>query len=197
MTQAVIFDLFGTLVPAFSSEEAADGYGTVADALGVSREAFMRRWEEWAEPRGTGELSVEECFLRTCRALDVEGDLEAFLELRRGFLQRQIVPLRGATDALAAAGRRVGRVGLLSNCSSDVPAVFAETALASLVDDAVFSCSVGLAKPDERIFHLAAERLGVPPDRCLFVDDREENLAAARSVGMDVAPAGDFSRLPL
>jgi putative hydrolase of the HAD superfamily len=192
----VIFDLFGTLVPAFSSEEAADGYGTVADEFGVEREAFMRRWEEWAELRGTGELSVEECFLRTCRALGVEGDIEAFHELRHGFLQRQIVPLPGAVEALAAAGRR-GRVGLLSNCSSDVPAVFAETALAPLVDDAVFSCSVGLAKPDERIFHLAAQRLGVPPDRCLLVDDREENLAAANSVGMEVAPAADLSRLPL
>ena len=193
----MIFDLFGTLVPAFSSEEAADGYVTVADDLGVSREAFMRRWEEWAELRGTGELSVEECFLRTCRALGVEGDLEAFLELRRGFLQRQIVPLPGAAEALAAAGRGGGRVGLLSNCSSDVPAVFAETALAPLLDDAVFSCSVALAKPDERIFHLAAKRLGVPPDRCLLVDDREENLEAARRVGMDVAPAEDLRRLPL
>lgn len=192
----MIFDLFGTLVPAFSSEEAADGYGSVADALGVSREAFMLRWEEWAEPRGTGELSVEECFLRTCRALGVQGDADAFLELRRGFLERQIVPLPGATEALAEAGRR-GRVGLLSNCSSDVPAVFAETGLAPLVDDAVFSCSVGLAKPDERIFHLAAERLGLPPDRCLFVDDREENLEAAHRVGMDVAPAEDLRRLPL
>jgi putative hydrolase of the HAD superfamily len=193
----VIFDLFGTLVPAFSSEEAADGYGAVADDLGVSREAFMLRWMEWAEPRGTGELSVEECFLRTCRALGVDGDLEGFLELRHGFLRQQIAPLPGAVDALGAAGRHGGRVGLLSNCSSDVPAVFAETPLAPLVDDAVFSCSVGLAKPDERIFHLAAGRLGVPPDRCLFVDDREENLAAARSVGMDVAPAEDLSRLPL
>jgi putative hydrolase of the HAD superfamily len=193
----VIFDLFGTLVPAFSSEEAADGYGAVADALGVSREAFMLRWMEWVEPRGTGELSVEECFLRTCRALGVEGDLEGFLELRQGFLQQQIVPLPGAIDALREAGRHSGRVGLLSNCSSDVPAVFAETTLAPLVDDAVFSCSVGLAKPDERIFHLAADRLGLPPDRCLFVDDREENLAAARSLGMDVAHAEDLRRLPL
>lgn len=197
MTQAVIFDLFGTLVPAFSSEEAVDGYGSVADDLGVEREAFMRRWEEWAEPRGTGELSVEECFLRTCRALGVEGDVEAFLDLRRGFLRRQIAPFPDAVETLAEAGRRGLRVGLLSNCSSDVPAVFAETELALLVDDAVFSCSVGLAKPDERIFHLAAERLGVAPEDCLLVDDREENLEAARRVGMDAALAGELSRLPL
>jgi putative hydrolase of the HAD superfamily len=193
----VIFDLFGTLVPAFSSEEAADGYGTVADDLGVSRETFMLRWEEWAEPRGTGELSVEECFLRTCRALGVEGDLEGFLELRRRFLQGQIVPLPGAVEALAEAARRGSRVSLLSNCSSDVPAVVAETALAPLLDDAVFSCSVGLAKPDERIFRLAAERLGIAPQNCLFIDDREENLEAAVRVGMDAAPAADLSRLEL
>lgn len=193
----MIFDLFGTLVPAFSSEEAADGYGSVADALGVERAAFMSRWEEWADPRGTGELSVEDCFERTCRALGVRGDVRAFLDLRRGFLRRQVVPFPGATETLEAAKRRAGRVGLLSNCSSDVPGVFAETALAALVDDAVFSCDVGLAKPDRRIFLLAADRLGVDPEDCLFVDDREENLEAARRVGMAPALAGDLSGLPL
>jgi putative hydrolase of the HAD superfamily len=193
----VIFDLFGTLVPAFSSEEAADGYGAVAERLGVDRQAFMSRWEALGDPRGTGEISVEDCFASVCEDLGVQGNLESFLELRRGFLRGQIVPFDGAAEALAAARSGGLRVGLLSNCSSDVPAVFAETVLAPLVDDAVFSCSVGLAKPDERIFRLAAERIGVAAESCLFVDDREENLEAARRVGMDSAPAGELSRLRL
>lgn len=189
--RAVLFDLFGTLVPAFSAEEAADGYGSVADRLGVRREAFLRAWERWAEPRGTGELTVEECFSRACRELEVEGDAEAFLALRRRFLRSQIVPLPGALEVVAEARRRAGQAALLSNCSSDVPAVVRATPLAALLDDAVFSCEVGLAKPDERIFALAARRLGLPPEACLLADDRPENVAAARRLGMAAVQVGE------
>ena len=41
-----------------------------------------------------------------------------------------------------------------------------------------------MAKPDAAIFRLAAERLGVAPAECVFVDDWDQNIAAARSIGM-------------
>lgn len=49
---------------------------------------------------------------------------------------------------------------------------------------AVVSSEVGLRKPDPDIYLLAAERVGVDPARCVFVDDLEVNLAAARELGM-------------
>ena len=53
-----------------------------------------------------------------------------------------------------------------------------------LFDDIVCSAEVGMAKPEPTIFRLAADRLGVPPERCVFVDDFDQNIAAAESVGM-------------
>jgi HAD superfamily hydrolase (TIGR01509 family) len=47
------------------------------------------------------------------------------------------------------------------------------------------SCLTGVRKPDERAYTGAAEALGVAPAACVFVDDREDNCAAARAVGMD------------
>ncbi|MEQ4725987.1 HAD-IA family hydrolase [Nonomuraea sp. B19D2] len=44
----------------------------------------------------------------------------------------------------------------------------------------VSSARVGMAKPDRRIYEVA----GAVPERCLFVDDRLENVEAARSLGM-------------
>jgi putative hydrolase of the HAD superfamily len=43
---------------------------------------------------------------------------------------------------------------------------------------------VGLHKPEPEIFHLGAERLGVPPEECVFVDDLRENCEGAEAVGM-------------
>ena len=50
-----------------------------------------------------------------------------------------------------------------------------------LVVDSAF---VGMRKPDRAIYELTVERLGVPADECLFVDDFAHNCAAAREVGM-------------
>lgn len=56
--------------------------------------------------------------------------------------------------------------------------------MAAHFDDVVISAEVGLRKPDPAIFHLAAERLAVPVDACVFVDDLDVNVEVARSLGM-------------
>jgi FMN phosphatase YigB (HAD superfamily) len=48
----------------------------------------------------------------------------------------------------------------------------------------VISGEVGLRKPDRAVFLLVAERLGLPPHRCVFVDDTKGNVKAAEAVGM-------------
>jgi FMN phosphatase YigB (HAD superfamily) len=48
----------------------------------------------------------------------------------------------------------------------------------------VISGEVGLHKPQPEIFALAAERVGVEPRDCVFVDDLRENCAGAEEVGM-------------
>ncbi|MGH3556228.1 MAG: HAD family hydrolase [Mycobacterium sp.] len=48
----------------------------------------------------------------------------------------------------------------------------------------VVSSDVGLRKPDRDIYLLAADRIGVEPAKCVFVDDLEVNLAPARELGM-------------
>lgn len=47
-----------------------------------------------------------------------------------------------------------------------------------------YSCAIGVAKPDHRAFEIAAESLGVTLADCLFIDDTEVNVLAAREVGM-------------
>jgi putative hydrolase of the HAD superfamily len=49
---------------------------------------------------------------------------------------------------------------------------------------AMSSCYVGLRKPDLAIYRRALDILGRPPERILFIDDREENVASARAAGM-------------
>ena len=53
-----------------------------------------------------------------------------------------------------------------------------------LFDDIISSAEVGMAKPEPEIFRLAAGRLGLDPAECVFVDDWDPNIEAAKAVGM-------------
>jgi putative hydrolase of the HAD superfamily len=53
-----------------------------------------------------------------------------------------------------------------------------------LFDAVVISAEVGMRKPEERIFLLAAELLSLAPAECVFIDDIQENITAAEAAGL-------------
>jgi putative hydrolase of the HAD superfamily len=86
--------------------------------------------------------------------------------------------------AATAMARAAGiRTGLLSNSWGD--SGYERSRFGELFDAVVISAEVGLRKPDPEIFLLAAERIGVPPAECVFVDDLLHNAEGARAVGME------------
>ena len=86
-------------------------------------------------------------------------------------------------DAVTRARAAGIRTGLLSNSWGD--SGYERSAFRELFDAVVISAEVGLRKPDPAIFLLAAERIGVPPEECVFVDDLLHNAEGARAVGME------------
>jgi HAD superfamily hydrolase (TIGR01509 family) len=87
-------------------------------------------------------------------------------------------------------------VAVVSNIAWDVRNVFRHHGLAELVDEFVMSYVEGVAKPDPKIFRLACQRLGIPPERALMVGDSPENDGGAASVGcatviVDPVPTGE------
>ncbi len=54
----------------------------------------------------------------------------------------------------------------------------------SLFDRVFLSYEMGLKKPDRRIYEQAVAEIGAQPEQCLFFDDLEENLNAAKEVGL-------------
>jgi putative hydrolase of the HAD superfamily len=85
----------------------------------------------------------------------------------------------GAVKELRAAGMLTG---LISNSWST--AHYDRQLLAELFDTAVISGEVHMHKPQPEIYRLAADRLGLKPSQCIFVDDLRENCEGAEAVGM-------------
>ena len=72
----------------------------------------------------------------------------------------------------------------LSNYSCWYRLIEDKLALSRYVAWDFVSCRTGLRKPAAEAYRFAADRLGVRPGECVFVDDRETNVAGALAVGM-------------
>ncbi|MFD9499973.1 HAD family hydrolase [Streptomyces sp. NPDC060035] len=90
----------------------------------------------------------------------------------------------GDVLALLAAARQRVPVVLVSNATTRLEADLAQLKLTDAVDAVVNTARIGMAKPDPRVYQIAAQRAGVPASRCLFIDDTLTNVAAATAVGM-------------
>jgi putative hydrolase of the HAD superfamily len=192
--RAVVFDLWDTLV-VWPADDGDGFYRRMSDHLGVEHGRFADAWHELYDHRATGPL--EPSVRAVCEQLGVEEDrVHGLIGVRLDFTRGALVPRPGAVEVLDELRRRGYRLGLISVCSEEVPQLWEHTELASRIDEPVFSCSVGVAKPDPRIYRIAAERLGVEPGDCLFVDDQPGFVEGARTVGMDALQLGaDIERL--
>ena len=60
-------------------------------------------------------------------------------------------------------------------------------------DGVMVSSDVHLIKPDTRIYELLCETYDLNPEECVFIDDRPENVEAAKRVGMKgIVFEGDY-----
>ncbi len=101
-------------------------------------------------------------------------------------------PEQDVLDAVAKVRAQGYPVGVLSNSWGSSPYdAYAPWHLDEHFDTVVISDQVGLRKPDPAIYRLAAERLGVPPADCVFVDDHAGFLEPASRLGMTTVHATD------
>ena len=111
--------------------------------------------------------------------------IEEAVEIRMKYIRRALQPRPNAIDTLSQLKNHAYKLGLLSNCSIEIPMLWQETPFAHVIDVPTFSSVARLRKPDIRIYHLACERLGVIPESCLYIADGEDHeLAAAAKVGL-------------
>lgn len=87
-------------------------------------------------------------------------------------------------------------LGLISNGGADyLRLTLKESDIESLFDEIIISAEVGMLKPDPKIFQLMLGKLKIDAKEAIFIDDRKENIEAAKSLGMFGILYKDFKML--
>lgn len=177
MVAGLILDFGEVLVRPQSDAIVAD----MADLAGLEVDEFRRRyWQH--RPVYDGGAPADEYWRLV---LGPNSRSEAIAALKDADARSWTDYREEVWELTAAFRARGGKTAFLSNGVPEVMArVRAERTLADYFDAVIVSYEVGYTKPDRRIYELCLARLGVSAASSLFVDDRSENLAAARGLGM-------------
>lgn len=195
---AVVFDFFGTLTPGTPDEVWLDHAARLAAVLDVDGPALRAALHASFPERATGSLGDLPQTLRFLAGqfgVQLTGDrLAVACRVRRQF-QCGLFALRPeALPAIRSLRARGLKIGVLSDCTAELPDAWPELGVSGLVDAPVFSCVVGIRKPDARLFAKVSGDLGVDPGGCLYVGDGgSRELSGARLAGMHAVllAAGD------
>jgi len=176
--------------------------GLLVDFGGVLTSDVFASFEAFCRSEGLAPDAVKERFMGDPEARQLLFDLElgtitepefeprfaAVLGLEassEGLIDRLFAGMAPDEAMLAgvAAAKRAGiRTGLLSN--SWGKGRYDRSSFDELFDAVVISGEEGIRKPDPEIYALAVRRVGLPADRCVFVDDLPGNLKPARAMGI-------------
>jgi HAD superfamily hydrolase (TIGR01509 family) len=169
----ILFDVMDTLVH-------DPFYVEMPAFFGLTFEDWLRAKNPsvWV-PFERGELDEREllrALFADARAFDHAG----FLRM----LHASYRYLDGVEELLSEVSDRGVAMHAFSNYPCWYSLIESAVGLSRYVSWTFVSCNTGMRKPDEAAYRHALDRLAVPPERVLFVDDRAVNVEAAESTGM-------------
>ena len=194
--------------------------GVIADTEAVNAEASIKMFRElfnlpnvrrgdFAEGVGRGaEAYVQAAARRHGRELTPEEINEATRIRQENFLailrERPLPPFPGVMDLIAGAleasrdgsSHRAFRLAIATSSTREKSMAVLKAA-GIPVDRMAYVCGddVTRKKPDPELFVTAAERLGLPPEACVVVEDAPDGVEAARAAGMKcIAVTNSFAR---
>jgi putative hydrolase of the HAD superfamily len=196
MSRWVVFDLFHTLIDGANGERDRV-VAEMAEIVGVEPSGFVRAYHETWRQRLLG-WDVEDTVRILAGRLGgspTPRQVTRAAELRRVLARRLLSAVPPTTldtlDSLRTAGYLLG---LISNATAESAETWRDSPLSNRFDVAIFSSTVGLAKPDPRIYVAALEALKAPADSCFYVGDGADGeLAGAAAIGMTVIRTTEFS----
>lgn len=186
---AVIFD-YGKVI---SLDQDPDELAAMRNLSGIDGNCFRDLYWKHRDAYDAGLLSGSSYWRTIGQDAGIEftpAQIEALIHLdNRSWSRTNPLTLHWARE-LADSGLKLG---ILSNMHKDMrDYIVRHCDWVNVFDCTVFSCDTGMVKPQEPIYRLALEGLGVPASRALFLDDKKPNIDAAERAGLNGILVGDL-----
>jgi len=179
--RAVLLD-YGEVLCQRPKAEALHG---MASELGMDAGKFIQLYGTSRDPYDQGVMSAEEYWKDFAKRIGVSVDGRTIARLRELDTEMWSVTSGQMTEWVGLLKDAGVITALLSNMQHDMGAYARKNfEWFGTFDHQFLSCEVGLIKPDPAIFQHCIERMGVPAEETLFVDDREPNVTSAKAVGI-------------
>ncbi len=131
-----------------------------------------------------GEITMEEAAQEILRAIENEGikgfDIGKFFKSISGKPEHADEMYEGVRRLKAKGKRQI----IVSNNFREFSGIWKTMLPEGLFDGIIDSSQVGVRKPDPAIFHLALKLGGASPETAVFLDDYEEHIQVANSIGI-------------
>lgn len=154
-------------------------------ALGVTPAKFPSLYGHARDDYDRGDLTTNQYWASVARETGVELSpdmIEELTQLDRDMWSRANDEMTAWLASLRSAGYKTT---LLSNMQDDMIAhVRAKFPWLNDFDHQIFSSEVRMVKPNPALYRMCLAQLGTDPGETIFIDDREENVAAARALGI-------------
>jgi len=186
---ALIFDLFGTLVYPVSQKEHRRMLKEMALTLAISPDDFIHHWTETADARMKGTFrnfreNIEYIYQQIGAIID-QTRISLATRIRLAMVQNEVVPRADAVEVLSKLKSEGYKTGLISDCSHEATKVWDNTPFPTFFYTTMFSCMVGITKPNPRIYQLALRQLNIEPRNCIYIGDGgSRELTGASQAGM-------------
>jgi putative hydrolase of the HAD superfamily len=127
----------------------------------------------------SGQIGAEECF-RNFFGVPISDE-----QMREviSYWTSTWAPEPEMQDLVARLGSKC-RLAILSNSDPLNSRGYTQKGWYGPFDPLILSHEIGILKPDRRIYDILLQRLGLPPEECVFIDDQQPCLDTAAQLGM-------------
>jgi len=187
--QAILFDLYGTLVPNFPPDAYRQATEDMARILGVSVDDFQKVWGEHFLTRVRGkDGGITESIQAVLAELNVQVTAEALHRAseRRLAFARNLFDRSDETLPVLHSLRELGiPLALVSDCTNEVSECWDNHPLFAVFGARSLSCELGAMKPEPERYRHVLRELNVEAENCWYIGDGgSREFAGARTVGL-------------
>ena len=187
--RAAVFDLFGTLTDPAVEMTRREVVARTADALRLNADQYWTElrtsWADRITGRTGGTADTLAWLANRCGVHPTADQLDHALTVQLEGARALRAPRPTALPVLTALSGRGFKLGLISDCTSELAEEWETTPYSEFFQAVVLSFNAGHAKPDQRLYAAAADQLATNPEQCWYVGDGGgHEHRGARTAGM-------------